>query len=187
MSIPRDKAPCARVAESAEVVLIPDLLADDCYRSSVLAGQGVRFYAGAPLVTRDGFGLGALCVLGMEPRTASPAEMAALNDLAQMVMSQIELQHAFGRVDPLSGLPNRTQFLDDLDDLGRDDPGRRRLAVLLISPVPSKSMPVPASWVPATWTTWCRKPPLHSGPSSVRLAQPTTLPPRNLPSLPPRC
>jgi EAL domain-containing protein (putative c-di-GMP-specific phosphodiesterase class I)/GAF domain-containing protein len=131
MSIPRDKAPCARVAESAEVVLIPDLLADDCYRSSVLAGQGVRFYAGAPLVTRDGFALGALCVLGMEPRTASPAEMAALNDLAQMVMSQIELQHAFGRVDPLSGLPNRTQFLDDLDDLGRDDPGRRRLAVLL--------------------------------------------------------
>jgi EAL domain-containing protein (putative c-di-GMP-specific phosphodiesterase class I)/GGDEF domain-containing protein len=69
----------------------------------------VRFYAGAPLVTRDGFGLGALCVLGMEPRTASPAEMAALNDLAQMVMSQIELQHAFGR----------------------DHRGRRRLTVLL--------------------------------------------------------
>ena len=131
MSIPRQKAPCARVAESTEVVLIPDLLADDCYRSSILADQGVRFYAGAPLVTRDGFGLGALCVLGLEPRTASPAEMAALNDLAQMVMSQIELQHAFGRVDPLSGLPNRTQFLDDLDDLGSDDPGRRRLAVLL--------------------------------------------------------
>lgn len=131
MSIPRDKAPCARVAESTEVVLIPDLLADDCYRTSILAGQGVRFYAGAPLVTREGFGLGALCVLGTEPRTASPAEMAALNDLAQMVMSQIELQHAFGRIDPMSGLPNRIQFLDDLEDLGRDDPGRRRLAVLL--------------------------------------------------------
>lgn len=131
MSIPREKAPCARVAESTDVVLISDLLEDDCYKSSILAGQGVRFYAGAPLVTRDGFGLGALCVLGTEPRTATPAEMAALNDLAQMVMSQIELQHAFGRVDPLSGLPNRTQFLDDLDDLGRDDPGRPRLAVLL--------------------------------------------------------
>ncbi|RYY24581.1 MAG: GGDEF domain-containing protein [Sphingomonadales bacterium] len=131
MSIPRDKAPCARVAESTDTVLIPDLLADDCFKNSVLAGQGVRFYAGAPLVTREGFGLGALCVLGTEPRTASDAEMAALNDLAQMVMSQIELQHAFGRIDPLSGLPNRTQFLDDLDDLGRDDPGHRRLAVLV--------------------------------------------------------
>lgn len=113
-SIPRDKAPCAQVAESARPVLIPDLLADEVYANSVLADQGVRFYAGAPLVTREGFGLGALCVLGTEPRTASDAEMAALGDLAEMVMSQIELQHAFGRIDPLSGLPNRTQFLDDL-------------------------------------------------------------------------
>lgn len=131
MSIPRDKAPCAQVAETAATVLIPDLLADNYYRSSLLAEQGVRFYAGAPLVTHDGFGLGALCVLGVEPRAASAAEMAALNDLAQMVMSQIELQHAFGRIDPLSGLPNRTQFFEDLEDLGRDDPGRRRLAALV--------------------------------------------------------
>jgi EAL domain-containing protein (putative c-di-GMP-specific phosphodiesterase class I)/GGDEF domain-containing protein len=130
-SIPRDKAPCARVAESTKIVLIPDMLADDCYRDSILAGRGIRFYAGAPLVTREGFGLGALCVLGTEPRTASAAEMAALNDLAQIVMAQIELQHAHGRVDSLSGLPNRTQFLDDLHDLGRDEPGRDRLAVLL--------------------------------------------------------
>jgi hypothetical protein len=33
--------------------------------------------------------------------------MSALGDLAAMVMAQIELQHAYGRVDPLSGLPNR--------------------------------------------------------------------------------
>lgn len=131
MSIPRDKAPCAEVAETTRVVLIPDLLADSCYASSPLAEQGIRFYAGAPLITRDGFGLGALCVLGTEPRSATSAEMAALHDLAQMVMSQIELQHAFGRIDPLSGLPNRTQFLDDLDDLARDAPDSRRLAVLV--------------------------------------------------------
>lgn len=131
ISIPREKAPCAQVAESAEAFVIPDLLADACYQTSLLAVQGVRFYAGAPLVTRDGFGLGALCVLGTEPRTATASEMASLNDLAQMVMSQIELQHAFGRVDPLSGLPNRTQFVDDLDDLGHDNPGQPRLAVLV--------------------------------------------------------
>lgn len=130
-SIPRDTAPCAQVAESTEVVLIPDMLDDDCYATSILAGQGIRFYAGAPLITRDGYGLGALCVLGTEPREATAEEMAALNDLAQIVMAQIELQHAFGRVDPVSGLPNRTQFLDDLEDLGRDHPGQRRLAVMI--------------------------------------------------------
>jgi EAL domain-containing protein (putative c-di-GMP-specific phosphodiesterase class I)/GGDEF domain-containing protein len=131
MQIPRMKAPCGEVAESTDFVLIPDLMADPCYATSVLASQGVRFYAGAPLITRDGYGLGALCVLGTAPRTITEAERATLTDLAQMVMSQIELQHAFGRIDPLSGLPNRTQFLDDLEDLGRDHPGERRLAVLI--------------------------------------------------------
>ena len=130
-SIPRAKAPCAQVAESRDILIIPDLLDDECYADSLLAQTGVRFYAGVPLMTREGFGLGSLCVLGTEPRTASEQEMAGLSDLADMVMSQIELQHAFGRVDPLSGLPNRTQFLDDLEDIGRDSPGQRRYAVLL--------------------------------------------------------
>lgn len=130
-SIPREKAPCAQVAETKDALVIPDLLADAYYAESTLAGTGVRFYAGVPLVTRDGFGLGSLCVLGTEPRTASQPEMTGLRDLADMVMSQIEMQHAFGRIDPLSGLPNRTQFLDDLEDLGRDTPGQRRYVVLL--------------------------------------------------------
>jgi EAL domain-containing protein (putative c-di-GMP-specific phosphodiesterase class I)/GGDEF domain-containing protein len=131
-SIPRDKAPCAAVAESRELLVVPDLLADPRYSDSVLARSGVRFYAGAPLTTREGFGLGAMCVLGTEPRQATAAETASLSDLAAMVMSQIELQHAFGRVDPQSGLPNRLQFEEDLQDLARDQPnGERYLAVAI--------------------------------------------------------
>lgn len=131
-SIPRDKAPCAQVADSAGCVVLPDLLADRYYHDSPLARSGIRFYAGAPLTTREGFCLGAMCVLGTEPRQASTAEMSALADLAAMVMSQIELQHAFGRVDPSSGLSNRNQFIEDLADLSRDQPqGGRRLLVLV--------------------------------------------------------
>jgi EAL domain-containing protein (putative c-di-GMP-specific phosphodiesterase class I)/GGDEF domain-containing protein len=130
-SIPRHTAPCAQVAETAETLVIPDLQADSCYCTSGLAGQGIRFYAGASLTTREGHSLGALCVLGTEPREATKEQVAALGDLAKMVMSQIELQHALGRLDPVSGLPNRTQFLDDLADLGNDQPGQRRLAVLV--------------------------------------------------------
>ncbi|MFV0625679.1 putative bifunctional diguanylate cyclase/phosphodiesterase [Sphingomonas sp. ac-8] len=130
-SIPRDRAPCAVVAEGRAPVVVEDLLADAYYADSPLAGTGARFYAGAPLVTREGHGLGALCVIGVEPRSATAAELAALHDLAAMVMAQIELQHAFGRVDPVSEMPNRNQFLDDLADLGRDTPGRERLAVML--------------------------------------------------------
>lgn len=129
--IPRDRAPCSQVAESADVLIIPDLMSDDCYATSNLAKSGVRFYAGAPLVTRDGHGLGALCVLGTEPRHPLPEEMAALRDLAAMVMAQIELQHAFGRIDPASGLPNRNQFTHDLEDMARDGAGERRMAVFV--------------------------------------------------------
>ncbi|WP_333571247.1 putative bifunctional diguanylate cyclase/phosphodiesterase [Sphingomonas sp.] len=129
-SIPREKAPCAEVAESRDVVVIEDFAAHPFYADSLLADNGTRFYAGAPLVTRDGYGLGALCVLGTEPRVATADELAALADLAAMVMAQIELQHAFGRIDPISGLPTRAQFHDDLADLARDCPGQSRIAVI---------------------------------------------------------
>lgn len=130
-SIPRDKAPCAQVAESADVLVIPDFAQDAFYADSVLGRSGIRFYAGAPLVTREGYGLGALCVLGTEPRVAAASEIAALKDLAAMIMAQIELQHAFGRIDPLSGLPSRNQFLDDLADLAAEHPDVARIAVLV--------------------------------------------------------
>ena len=130
-AIPRFGAPCGQVAETTEFLVIPDLLADESYSQCLLAEQGVRFYAGAPLVTREGYGLGALCVLGNEPREVTEAEATALRDLAAMVMAQIELQHAYGRIEPVSGLPNRVQFLEDLEDLARDHPGQRRVAVLV--------------------------------------------------------
>lgn len=129
--IPRDKAPCAQIAESTAPLVIEDFLLDPCYANSVLGRSGTRFYAGAPLITKDGFGLGALCVLGTEPRQATESEMAALVDLAAMVMTQIELQHAFGRIDPVSGLPTRTQCVEDLADLARDRPGEHRFAVVV--------------------------------------------------------
>ena len=130
-AVPRERAPCAQVAETSTLLVVPDLLADDYYRDSNLAASGVRFYAGAPLVTADGFCLGAICVLGTAPRQVSAAERAVLQDMAAMVMAQIELQHALGRIDPVSGLPNRNQFIDDFDDLARDAAGERRVAAML--------------------------------------------------------
>jgi len=129
--IPRDKAPCARVASYRDVVVVPDLLEDAHYSDSPLANAGVRFYAGAPLVTREGFGLGSMCVLGPEPRAVTSEELTVLRDLAAIVMAQIELQHAFGRMDPVSDLPNRNQLIDDLEDLARDHANEERAAVLI--------------------------------------------------------
>lgn len=130
-SMTREKAPCSEVAESTKPLIIEDFLADPFYADSPLGRAGTRFYAGAPLVTSEGYGLGSLCVLGTEPRQASPAELASLVDLAAMVMAQIELQHAFGRIDPVSGMPTRNQFREDLMDLARDHQGEQRFAVVV--------------------------------------------------------
>ncbi|HEX8602101.1 MAG TPA: EAL domain-containing protein [Pseudoduganella sp.] len=131
-SIPRHGAPCATVAESDGFLVIPDLAEHPEFRDSHLARNGVRFYAGAPLTTRDGHALGAMCVLGMAPRQITEAERGVLTDLAAMVMAQIELQHAMGRIDPISGLPNRNQYIEDFSDLARDRPrGEAGLAMLL--------------------------------------------------------
>ncbi len=129
--IPRDKAPCAYSAETFGPVVIPDMAADPSYADSPLANAGIRFYAGAPLITAEGHGLGTLCVLGLEPRNMSDLEVSALVDLAALVMTQIELENSHGRIDPSSGLSNRIQFIEDLDDLARMQPGERRVAVLV--------------------------------------------------------
>ncbi|KQO77717.1 sensor domain-containing phosphodiesterase [Rhizobium sp. Leaf262] len=128
--IPREKAPCANVAESRVPFVIRDFQQDDCYIDSTLGNAGIRFYAGAPLLTADGFGLGALCVLGTEPRDITEGEMATLCDLAAMVMDQIELTHALGRIEPSSGLPNRFQLLNDLSDASLRNDGQRIISQL---------------------------------------------------------
>jgi EAL domain-containing protein (putative c-di-GMP-specific phosphodiesterase class I)/GGDEF domain-containing protein len=131
-SVPRAHAPCAEVTDTRSLLVIPDLEAHPGYRGSGLAADGVRFYAGAPLLTRDGYCLGALYVVGSAPRTISAAERTGLADLAAMVMAQIELQHAIGRIDAVSGFPNRNQFVDDLRDLALERPaGEARLAALV--------------------------------------------------------
>ena len=129
--IPRDSAPCAEVTRSRSVLHVPNLLDDPQFADSFLAKSGIRFYAGAPLATREGRVLGAMCVLSDEPRKLSSQQLHSLEDLAAMVMSQIELQHEFGRIDPASGLPNRHQLEEDILDQHRRSPDASRVLLLI--------------------------------------------------------
>jgi serine/threonine protein kinase len=60
--------------------------------SELVAGDCAPcLHAGVPLVGQDGSVLGSLCVLDFEPRTLSVEDIANLEDLAAMVVSQLEL------------------------------------------------------------------------------------------------
>src|SRR5688572_5222245 len=61
----------------------------------LVAGDfGLRFYAGVPLETADGFNLGTLCVIDKAPRPVDQAQIDDLKDLASVVVDQLELRLA---------------------------------------------------------------------------------------------
>ncbi|ACA15215.1 multi-sensor hybrid histidine kinase [Methylobacterium sp. 4-46] len=99
----RDASVCAHALGLAGPLVIPDLARDPrTARNPLVTGPpGLRFYAGHPLVGRDGLPLGALCVLDTAPRPGglSEEELVALAALARQVMTQIELRRALAERD----------------------------------------------------------------------------------------
>lgn len=59
----------------------------------LVAGEfGLKFYAGVPLRVADGHNLGTLCILDFEPRQMTDDETSTLQDLAEMVIGELELR-----------------------------------------------------------------------------------------------
>ena len=52
--------------------------------------EGVRCYAGIPLITSRGFAIGTLCVIGTEPKSFSAREIGRLEALAAETVTRIE-------------------------------------------------------------------------------------------------
>jgi len=91
---PRDVAFCAHAIQGKEVFVVPDATADERFAQNplVTGKPGIRFYAGAPLITLEGHALGTLCVIDYVPRKLSCEEKEALLALSQHVMAQLEMR-----------------------------------------------------------------------------------------------
>lgn len=89
----RDLAFCAHAIESPDDFLeVEDATQDARFRDNplVTGDPNIRFYAGQPLVTRDGFALGTLCVIDSVPRRLGAAQRNALIRLAGTVVDLFE-------------------------------------------------------------------------------------------------
>ena len=81
-------------------LVIEDVLTDPrigVYPQAV-SSSGLRFYAGVPLITPDGHNLGNLQIIDYKPRKIGEGEVAILEDLAAMVLHEMELRLAARRV-----------------------------------------------------------------------------------------
>jgi len=82
---------CAIAVATGEPFVVEDATTHPLTRDNPLvAHEGIRCYAGIPLVSSRGHALGTLCVIGKEPRTFSDAEMETLRDLSEQAVRRIE-------------------------------------------------------------------------------------------------
>jgi PAS domain S-box-containing protein len=99
-STPREQSFCAHALRSPEVLEIPDALLDPRFAGNplVTGHSYLRFYAGAPLVTSDGYVLGTLCVLDTVPGRLNDVQRDQLRILANQVVSQLKVRRQAGEL-----------------------------------------------------------------------------------------
>ena len=110
--IPRDISFCDRTIQRDVPLIIPDTRLDPDYQNSpfVLGEPHLRFYMGIPLRTTDGFNVGTLCIMDQVPREPKPEQVAVMQDLAGLVVGELELRQ-LADSDCLTGAMSRRSFM----------------------------------------------------------------------------
>jgi len=93
-ALPREQSFCGHTIMTDEVMVVEDADRDGRFAANglVTGNPHIRFYAGAPLHTRDSYNIGALCVIDSVPRRLSDGQKDALVALSRLVMTELDLR-----------------------------------------------------------------------------------------------
>jgi len=91
MSVPRGISLCSLAILEPQPTIFEDALKEPCLLANplVVGNFGLRFYAGAPIITPEGFNIGTVCVVDKKPREFTPLEVDLLKRFASSVMEAI--------------------------------------------------------------------------------------------------
>jgi GAF domain-containing protein len=90
---PREWAFCNHAILGTGLMMVEDAREDERFRHNPLVNGGprIRFYAGCPLRTPDGFAIGTLCVTDSTPRRLDATQKEGLRALAEIAEDEIRL------------------------------------------------------------------------------------------------
>ena len=111
---PRDMSFCGQAILGREPLVVPNALEDPRFVNNplVTGSEHIRFYAGAPLVTQQGFRLGALSLFDTSPRQLNTNDCLTLQDLAAMVVDEMYVNvDGLTQVADLLGLQTASEHI----------------------------------------------------------------------------
>lgn len=109
----REVALCDFTIRSHDILVVEDATTDERFAANplVTGDMAIRSYAGAPLMTPDGYNIGALCAIDRKPRSFGQQQLDRLRRLASLVVEQLELR-TLAHSDSLTGVLTRRAFND---------------------------------------------------------------------------
>jgi diguanylate cyclase (GGDEF)-like protein len=131
---PREISFCTHAIEQAGPYVINHADQHPLFANNplVLNAPFIRFYAGIPLITPLGHKIGTLCAIDTEPREFSASQMSLLEDLARLVVDELELRR-IAHTDSLTGALTQRSFRTDLDkEIERSQRLKSNLGLLMV-------------------------------------------------------
>ncbi|RWX79133.1 sensor domain-containing diguanylate cyclase [Neorhizobium lilium] len=116
--VAREDTFCRYVVDSGEAIIVPDTTKDSRFSGhpAVTGPEQIRFYAGMPLKTPQGYVVGTLCAIDRRTRSFSARDAAILKELAELVMDRVELMES-AATDSLTGALTRRGFKKEADQM----------------------------------------------------------------------
>ncbi|MBX2922714.1 MAG: GAF domain-containing protein [Chitinophagaceae bacterium] len=127
---PRDQTFCAHALSNDDMLVVEDATHDSRFEDNpnVKGGIGIRFYAGAPIISPAGYRLGTICVMDRAPKKLETEKKEALRILSNQVTKLLELRVKNKELEQLAQAQIRLKNKTVQDTIRRQEKQKKYIA-----------------------------------------------------------